>query len=80
MTAKITSDMRVAAVLRNWPQTYEVFRQNGCPDMRSGVFALTARVMKLAWAARVHRIPVEKLLRELNAAVDQADAVTRSAT
>jgi hypothetical protein len=73
MTEKITPEMRVASVLRSWPQTYEVFRQNGCPDMRRGVFALTARLMKLAWAARVHRIPVEKLLRELNAVVEQPE-------
>jgi hypothetical protein len=71
MSERITSEMRVAAVLRNWPETYKVFLQNGCPDMRTGVFALTARVMKLAWAARVHGIPVEKLLRELNAAVER---------
>ena len=67
MSERITGDMRVATVLRNWPETYEVFRQNGCPDMRTGVFSFTARVMRLAWAARVHGIPVEKLLRELNA-------------
>jgi hypothetical protein len=71
MSERITSDMRVATILRNWPETYDVFRQNGCPDMRTGVFSVTARVMKLAWAARVHGIPVEKLLRELNAAVEQ---------
>jgi hypothetical protein len=66
---RITSDMCVAAILRRWPETYDVFRRNGCPDMRRGVFALTARVMKLAWAARVHGISMDKLLAELNAVV-----------
>ena len=75
MTPQITPEMRVAEVLHRWPDTYDVFRQNGCPDMRTGLFALTARVMRLAWAARVHGISVEKLVRELNAVADK----TRSA-
>jgi hypothetical protein len=75
MSEQISADMRVATVLRNWPETYEVFRQNGCPDMRSGIFAVTARVMRLSWAARVHGIEVEKLLRELNAVLEERKRV-----
>jgi hypothetical protein len=62
----ITDDVRVADVLRRWPDTYEVFCRFGCPDMRGGFFGLMARIMRLRWAARVHRIPIDDLLRELN--------------
>ncbi len=34
--------------------------------MRRGFFAFMARVMPLRWAARVHKIPLDELLRELN--------------
>jgi len=50
-----------------------VFRNNGCPDMRRGVFAITARFMPLSWAARIHRVPLEKLVSELNACADRAE-------
>jgi hypothetical protein len=65
----ITSEMRVSKVIKHYPQTLEVFRSHGCPDMRKGIFALSARIMKVKWAAKVHKIPLADLLRELNAAV-----------
>lgn len=64
---QITSDLRVAEVLRRWPAAYDVFLRHGCPDMRRGFFAVTARIMRVRWAARVHKIPIDVLLRELNA-------------
>jgi hypothetical protein len=39
--------------------------------MRRGVFAITARIMPLAWAARIHQVPLEQLVRELNACADR---------
>lgn len=63
---RITPDMRVSEVLRSCPQSYVVFKQNGCPEMRRGFFSLMARVMKVRWAAAVHRIPLQRLLDELN--------------
>jgi hypothetical protein len=68
---QITADLRVAQVLRRWPNTYEVFCRFGCPDMRGGFFGFMARVMRLRWAARVHRIPIDELLDELNACVQR---------
>jgi len=38
--------------------------------MRSGIFAITARIMPVRWAARFHRVPIEELLRELNACAE----------
>lgn len=74
MSERITSGMRVWSILTTWPSTYDVFRRHGCPDMRRGIFAITARVMPLSWAARIHRVPLETLVRELN---DCADRVER---
>jgi uncharacterized protein DUF1858 len=67
MAERITAEMRVASILKQWPATCEVFLRHGCPDMRSGIFALTARFMPVGWAARIHKVPLEKLLAELNA-------------
>jgi hypothetical protein len=61
--------MRVHDVLRRHPQTAEVFLLHGCPDMRQGFFAVMARIMRVRWAARVHGIPCDRLVADLNAAV-----------
>jgi len=65
----ITSEMRVWEVIKHYPQTFEVFRSHGCPDMRKGIFALSARIMKVKWAAKAHKIPLDDLLRDLNSAI-----------
>ncbi|HUP49183.1 MAG TPA: hypothetical protein VNA04_10380 [Thermoanaerobaculia bacterium] len=67
MPEPVTPDMTVSSILRKWPDSYDVFRGHGCPDMRRGIFGVTARFMPLRWAARFHRVPLEKLLDELNA-------------
>jgi hypothetical protein len=41
--------------------------------MRKGIFAITARVMPVGWAARFHGVPIETLLRELNACAEGRD-------
>ncbi|BCR02993.1 hypothetical protein DESUT3_00620 [Desulfuromonas versatilis] len=46
-----------------------MFLRNGCPDMKKGIFALSAHVMKINWAAKIHHIPVERLLEELNLSI-----------
>ena len=61
--------MRVHEVLSEHPQTVEVFLRHGCPDMRRGLFAFMARIMKVRWAARVHGIPCDLLVADLNAAL-----------
>ena len=71
---EITGNMRVWEVLQRYPETYEVFRRHGCPDMRKGIFSLSARVMKVRWAARAHKIPADELLRDLNAAIEKRKA------
>lgn len=62
----ITSDMTVWQTIQQYPATYQVFRQHGCPDMRHGIYALSARFMKIRWAAKMHHISADALLRDLN--------------
>jgi hypothetical protein len=68
---EIRENMKVWDVIQEYPQTFEVFQKYGCPDMRSGVFALSARIMNVRWAARMHKISVEDLLRDLNMVAKQ---------
>ncbi len=44
--------------------------------MRDGVFSLMARIMSIRNAARIHRIPEDKLLDDLEKAIanDEADS------
>jgi len=65
----ITPDMNVWNVIEDHPETIEVFKRHGCPDMSSGFFAMTAHVMKVKWAAKVHGIELESLLTDLNLAI-----------
>jgi hypothetical protein len=65
----INGDMKVWDVVQQYPETYGVFREFGCPDMRKGMFAVSAHFMKVRWAARAHHIELEKLLGSLNEVV-----------
>jgi len=70
-TQHVDGDMRVWKVIQEHPETYEVFRKHGCPDMRKGIFALSAHLMKIRWAAKAHHIPADELLRDLNSAIEE---------
>jgi hypothetical protein len=45
-----------------------VFLARGCPDMRRGFFGLMARLMSVRNAARIHRLELGPLLKDLNEA------------
>lgn len=60
MQPPITPGTRVAAVLAAYPQSYAILRRRGCPEMR--------RIMSVRAAARIHRIPLAKLLDGLDRA------------
>lgn len=64
----ITSDMKVADVIEERPKTVDVFLDYGCPDMRDGLFSMMARIMSVRSAARIHGLPLESLLEDLNSA------------
>jgi len=66
---RITANMKVAEVVKKYPETVEVFLKRGCPDMRKGMVKFMAKIMSVKGAARMHRISVEELIRDLNAAI-----------
>ena len=65
----INGDMKVWDVIQDYPETYGVFRQFGCPDIRKGKFAVSSHFMKLRTAAHAHHIDLDELLKSLNKAV-----------
>ncbi|MDZ7689636.1 MAG: DUF1858 domain-containing protein [Balneolaceae bacterium] len=69
MSSSVTPTQKVAELLDRHPQTYHVFLKYGCPDMREGFFSLMARIMSIRNAARIHRIPLDELLEDLEAAI-----------
>ena len=60
---EITGDMKVADVIRRWPETNEIFRSRVRQDVAGG---LTARIMTVRNAARMEGIDLAPLLDDLN--------------
>jgi len=58
----ITSDMKVGEIVRNWPQTMQVFRSHGLNLQCGGTHSV-------AFAADKHGFDLDIFLGELNAAV-----------
>jgi hypothetical protein len=73
----IDPDRKVAELVEEHPHTWEVFRSHGCPDMRKGFFSLMARIMSIRNAARIHRIPLDELTRDLQAAIADTEPLTK---
>jgi iron-sulfur cluster repair protein YtfE (RIC family) len=63
--ATITSDMKVGEIVRNWPQTMQVFRSHGLNLQCGGTHSV-------AFAAGKHEFELDTFLAELNAAVSTA--------
>ena len=63
--AAITSDMKVGEIVRNWPQTMQVFRSHGLNLQCGGTHSV-------AFAADRHGFDLETFLADLNAAVQDA--------
>ncbi len=63
--AAITSDMKVGEIVRNWPETMQVFRRRGLNLQCGGTHSV-------AFAAGKHGFDLETFLAELNAAVAEA--------
>ncbi len=75
----IDPDQKVADIVEQHPQTWRVFQDHGCPDMREGFFSLMARIMSVRNAARIHRIPLEELLEDLGEAVTEKEKASGTA-
>lgn len=67
----IDPERKVADLLENHPESYGIFRKHGCPDLRKGFFSLMARIMSVRNAARIHRIPLEELTADMEAAISE---------
>ena len=63
--AAITSGMKVGEIVRNWPQTMQVFRSHGLNLQCGGTHSV-------AIAAAKHGFDLEMFLADLNAAVQDA--------
>jgi hypothetical protein len=62
---QITGDMKVADVIRRWPETAQVLRQR---DYRHTGAGLMARMMTVRNVARMEGIDLALLLEDLNKA------------
>ncbi len=71
----INPDQKVAHLVEKYPQTFQVFQKYGCPDMREGFFSLMARIMSIRNAARIHRIPLNDLVADLETSVKNEEPV-----
>jgi hybrid cluster-associated redox disulfide protein len=63
--AVITSDMKVGEIVRNWPETMQVFRSHGLNLQCGGTHSVT-------YAAGKHGFDLDTFLAELNAAMQNA--------
>jgi len=61
----ITRDMTIENVIRQYPETVEVFRRFGLDCMECQIAAFEA----VEHGAGVHQVNVEKLIEELNRAI-----------
>ena len=60
--AAVTSEMKVGEIVRNWPETMQVFRRHGLKLQCGGSHSV-------GFAAGKHGFDLETFLAELNAAV-----------
>jgi hypothetical protein len=70
----INAEMKVWDIIQDYPETYGVFLQFGCPDIRRGSFAIQSHFMKVRTAAHAHHIDLVELLEALNNAVTGKEA------
>ena len=63
--AAITSDMKVGEIVRNWPETMQVFRNHGLNLQCGGTHSV-------AYAAGKHGFDLDTFLAELNSARQNA--------
>lgn len=65
----INGEMKVWDVIQDHPETYDIFRQFGCPDIHKGMFEISSHFMKLRAAAHAYHVDLAELLKSLNEAV-----------
>jgi hypothetical protein len=55
----INGDMKIWDVIQVYPETYGVFQQFGCPDIRTGEFAVSSHFMKLRAVDYAHHFDLD---------------------
>jgi hypothetical protein len=77
----IDKDTRVADILREYGDIAEVMEVFGVQRVgRYSVRALAAKALSVAWAARIHRVPLDEFLQILRRAVAVQGPGTAGAT
>jgi hypothetical protein len=67
---KITKDTRVSAILEEYGDIADVMEVFGVKRMgRYSLRMLAARAVMVEWAARIHRVPLDKFLEILDRAI-----------
>lgn len=64
---KITKDMTITEIVQKYPQTIDVFMENGMGCLGCAA----ARFENVAQGASVHGMDIDKLIAELNKAVEE---------
>ena len=64
---KITKEMSILEIVQQYPETIEVFARNGL----GCIGCAAARFENLEAGAKVHGIDPDRLIEELNAALEQ---------
>lgn len=73
LSEKITSDMKVAEVIENFPETMEIFLQYGFTDLKNPVLRNTiARVATIERACKIHSVDINKFIIVLNQKIKKA--------
>lgn len=67
---EITKDTRVSAILEEYGDIADVMEVFGVNHMgRYSLRMLAARAVTVEWAARIHRVPLDKFLEVLDRAI-----------
>ena len=67
---KITKDTRVSAILEEYGDIADVMEVFGVKRVgRYSLRMLTAKAVTVEWAARIHRVPLDRFLEILDCAV-----------
>jgi hypothetical protein len=67
---KITKDTRVSAILEKYGDIADVMEVFGVKRVgRYSLRMLAARAVTVEWAARIHRVPLDKFLEILDRAI-----------
>ena len=68
----ITKDMRIAAILEEYGDIADVMEVFGVQRVgRYSLRMLAAKAVTVEWAARIHRVPLDKFLQILKQAVEK---------